>query len=172
MINPNDGTRTAATNLAFGAGDPNNGVNPDVTAAAYNTARPLGTSPAFPGGPNQLFVMDTSRDILAQQNNNGGILTTVGALGFDLSGRTSFDIDANDIGFVQNGQGFFSINHGTGALTGLGQTQTALFGISALRNTAAVPEPGTWAMMLIGFDAMGVSMRRRRNFNGRIAQAA
>lgn len=27
---------------------------------------------------------------------------------------------------------------------------------------AAVPEPGTWAMMLIGFGAMGVSMRRRR----------
>ena len=27
---------------------------------------------------------------------------------------------------------------------------------------AAVPEPGTWAMMLIGFGAMGVSMRRNR----------
>ena len=27
---------------------------------------------------------------------------------------------------------------------------------------AAVPEPGTWAMMLIGFGAMGVSLRRRR----------
>ena len=27
---------------------------------------------------------------------------------------------------------------------------------------AAVPEPATWAMMLIGFGAMGVSLRRRR----------
>ena len=27
---------------------------------------------------------------------------------------------------------------------------------------AAVPEPGTWAMMLVGFGAMGVSLRRRR----------
>ena len=27
---------------------------------------------------------------------------------------------------------------------------------------AAVPEPQTWAMMLIGFGAMGVSLRRRR----------
>ena len=26
----------------------------------------------------------------------------------------------------------------------------------------AVPEPATWAMMLIGFGAMGVSLRRRR----------
>jgi len=28
--------------------------------------------------------------------------------------------------------------------------------------TAAVPEPATWAMMLLGFGAIGVSMRRRR----------
>ncbi|HWJ59374.1 MAG TPA: PEPxxWA-CTERM sorting domain-containing protein [Sphingomicrobium sp.] len=27
---------------------------------------------------------------------------------------------------------------------------------------AAVPEPATWAMMLIGFGAMGWSIRRRR----------
>jgi hypothetical protein len=27
---------------------------------------------------------------------------------------------------------------------------------------AGVPEPGTWAMMLLGFGAMGASMRRRR----------
>lgn len=163
VLVPDTGARSTATNLAFAAGDPNSGVNPDVTAAAYNTARPLGTSPASPGGPNQLFVIDTGLDILARQNNNGGILTTVGALSFDLSGRTSFDIDINDIGFVQNGQNLFSVNLGTGALTSLGQTQTALFGISAFRaNANAVPEPGTWAMMLIGFGAMGVSMRRRR----------
>ena len=36
---------------------------------------------------------------------------------------------------------------------------------------AAVPEPGTWAMMLIGFGAMGVSMRRRRRTQG-LVQAA
>ena len=29
--------------------------------------------------------------------------------------------------------------------------------------TAAIPEPATWAMMLAGFGAMGVAMRRRRN---------
>lgn len=28
--------------------------------------------------------------------------------------------------------------------------------------TPAVPEPGTWAMMLLGFGAIGFSVRRRR----------
>ena len=28
--------------------------------------------------------------------------------------------------------------------------------------TGAVPEPATWALMLVGFGAVGVSLRRRR----------
>lgn len=35
----------------------------------------------------------------------------------------------------------------------------------------AVPEPGTWGMMLLGFGAVGFAMRRRRESNG-LAQAA
>lgn len=36
----------------------------------------------------------------------------------------------------------------------------------------AVPEPGTWAMMLVGFGAIGFSMRSSRRRRGLLAQAA
>jgi hypothetical protein len=36
----------------------------------------------------------------------------------------------------------------------------------------AVPEPATWAMMLVGFGGIGVSMRRRRKADGRLLQIA
>lgn len=46
-------------------------------------------------------------------------------------------------------------------LTGGGQTATAFaqFGTGAV---AAVPEPATWAMMLLGFGVMGGALRRRK----------
>ena len=34
--------------------------------------------------------------------------------------------------------------------------------------TAAVPEPATWAMMLLGFGAIGFGMRRRRSDTVRV----
>ncbi len=36
------------------------------------------------------------------------------------------------------------------------------FELQASLVTGAVPEPATWALMLVGFGAMGVSLRRRR----------
>ncbi len=40
------------------------------------------------------------------------------------------------------------------------------FKLTAINVTPAVPEPGTWAMMLIGFGGVGVALRRRRKPNG------
>jgi hypothetical protein len=38
--------------------------------------------------------------------------------------------------------------------------------IDVFDRTTAVPEPGTWAMMILGFGAAGYAMRRRRKLTG------
>ena len=44
--------------------------------------------------------------------------------------------------------------------------------LSALSLTQSVPEPQTWAMMLVGFGAMGVAFRRRRRVTVTLPQIA
>ena len=51
-------------------------------------------------------------------------------------------------------------NYGTYSSIILGARQTATLRVS-LAPTSAVPEPATWAMMLIGFGGMGLALRRR-----------
>ncbi|RYD23268.1 MAG: PEP-CTERM sorting domain-containing protein [Lysobacteraceae bacterium] len=36
------------------------------------------------------------------------------------------------------------------------------FKLSSIGVTAAVPEPASWAMMIVGFGAVGATMRRRK----------
>lgn len=43
-----------------------------------------------------------------------------------------------------------------------GQPRDASHIVAYSGSQTAVPEPGTWAMMLVGFGAAGYSMRRRR----------
>jgi hypothetical protein len=40
-----------------------------------------------------------------------------------------------------------------------------------IRLVSAVPEPATWAMMLLGFGGIGFAMRRRRTTTGRVQAA-
>lgn len=162
VVNPNDGSLTVATPLAYSAGDANAGRDPGVSGAAY-TSSTFGAA----AGTTQLYSIDTDLDVLTTQNNNGGVLNTVGALGVDLGSRTSFDISGADA-FAFNGTSLYNINLGTGRLSLIGNTDRALFGIAV---AGAVPEPATWAMMLLGFGAIGYSMRRRRA-TVRIARAA
>jgi len=59
----------------------------------------------------------------------------------------------------------FAFTNAAGApFTGGGNAGTGLIEIvdNITFNRAAVPEPGTWAMMLLGFGAIGSAMRRRK----------
>ncbi len=110
-----------------------------------------------------LFGIDAFTDSLLRSTNaNAGTYTSVGllgillgstdALGFDISGTSG-------AGFFSVGNNFYGVNLTTGSATLIGALGTQ--GITGI-TIAAVPEPGTWAMMLIGFGAIGVAVRRRR----------
>lgn len=72
--------------------------------------------------------------------------------------------DGGDTAFYRFNAGagvdIFNLNFNSGSTVTLFQT-----------GVRAVPEPGTWAMMLLGFGGIGYSLRRRRKI-GTIAQLA
>jgi Domain of unknown function (DUF4394)/Calx-beta domain len=86
--------------LAYIATDPNAGADPAVVAAAYDR------NDNDPATPTTLFGIDSALDALVRQgavdgnagdvmgggSPNAGLLTTIGPLGIDGDGTTSFDI--------------------------------------------------------------------------------
>ena len=140
------------TNVAYGPG-PLSGVDPDITAGAYTF------NDNNPTTPTTLFVIDSRNDVLATQNAATGVLTRIGGLGVNVGARTSFDIvshSGGNFGFAQGADWLYKVNLGTGALTRIGVTDRSLFAL-----TAGVPEPMTWAMLIIGFGLVGVASRKR-----------
>lgn len=86
-INPDTGVLIQDTALAFAAGDPNAGANPNVVGAAY-TNNFSGTTSTM------LYNLDSGLDLLVTQNPaNNGTLQTVGPLGILIDENTGFDID-------------------------------------------------------------------------------
>lgn len=88
----------------------------------------------------------------------------------DQSGTSSqFALDDNGLNFFTlTGGPFTSLSFTTylngseaGILSAVNQIRVG--GITALDGTPAVPEPETWAFMLLGFGIIGVSIRRARS---------
>jgi len=75
------------------------------------------------------------------------------------SGDTHFGFAANDGDLITNV--FFSVDTPPGSVDILKQVR-----ILREDETTVVPEPATWAMMLMGFGAAGFAMRRRRRSAG------
>jgi hypothetical protein len=141
----------------------NGSSNFDLVGAAY-------TNSVFGATTTTLFGLDAFSDSLVRSTNanagtytntnlNGGLFGPLGVtfgtndlLGFDISGSSG-------AGFFSLNDGFFSVDLNTGAASRIGTLGAGgLIGLSV----APVPEPGTWATMLLGFAAIGAALRRRR----------
>lgn len=92
-VNPNDGSLVGTdTPLAYAAGDPNAGTNPNVVGSAYTNNINAATT-------TTLFGIDSNLDVLVMQGGtsgspspNTGQLFTVGALGVNVTDILGFDI--------------------------------------------------------------------------------
>jgi PEP-CTERM motif len=155
-------------------------ANFDVTAGSVDL---IGSPPPFfnfyPG--NGRFVdLDGST---GNQNPAGEITTkaSYGAgnytLSFNLGGSTRGDTNTVRVAFgsfsqditLASNAGFtlqnfaFGTTGGKLSFTNLGRSDNLGLILDNVQLSSAVPEPATWAMMLIGFGGLGMlSMRRRR----------
>ncbi|MFZ4574512.1 MAG: DUF4394 domain-containing protein [Phycisphaerales bacterium] len=155
VLNPNTGGITVATSLFFGAGDANNGLDPNVVHSAYTNSFAGATS-------TQLYGLDTGRDILVTQANSAGTLGTVGPVGTDLTELGGFDISGatgtayatiRDNTIVRST--FWTINLQTGAGTMVGEVG----GGEIITAMTVVPAPGVGLLAACG--SLMLTRRRR-----------
>lgn len=149
--------------LAYAAGDANFGVSPNIAEVAYTN------SDVNPATGSTLYCIDHILNVLVSTSSpNAGVLSTVGALGFDTSELVGFDIlsdgNGNNTAFatltVGAQAGFYGINLATGAANLIGNlAATDVNGLAVLQ----VPEPVTAAMAAVaGLALMALMAGRRR----------
>jgi len=164
-VHPDTGVVTEDIDLAFAAGDSNQGDTPAVVNGAYTNSFPGATA-------TTLYDLDAGNDILATQNPaNNGTLQTVGALGFDLAtsgGLTGFDISGatstaylvgNNLlgGLTVNS--LYQVNLATGTVSILGAVSGVNGSFRDIAVVNAIPEPAAIALLLM---ACGIGMATRK----------
>lgn len=162
------GTATPSSELALRAHVPFEAATSTSGTGIYTFA--LGSDVSFDFSAFGAALMGATITVTNLTNNAdasylAALLGTTQASGaLQGSQRLSFGFlnggaggPANDIDFDASQNNTFRID-----LAGGGQTISAFAQIGSGAQVAAVPEPATWAMMLIGFGAVGVSLRRRR----------
>ena len=139
-----------------------------------------GSTFSIVGGP-RMYTVDPDYDPLYQWNSgdvldfetfNGTITVSPGitALGFDFGNPTGFQgagfVTINGVNYTLLGQPTFNFwgivdTNPIGTINwndGLGIMDNVTTGFAGV----VVPEPSTWAVLLLGFGAVGAGMRRRK----------
>lgn len=115
-----------------------------------------GSGLLFSNGTNSLatsnFVVNTATMLVS-----GNVNATVAGMSSNLGSVSLFNIvGGNTLTLTSAASGAFSSVFNVSLPAG---TTVGTVSINAL--TGAVPEPGTWVMMLLGFGAIGFAVRRR-----------
>jgi len=144
------------------------GTGSATTSAQQTLINQLLNGPATSGTPayNPPYALNTGTVLGSLVNLNGTASLNFSSL--TLSGLTvlgahfgnNIDSDVNNVTAFW----LFNFSAPTNIITladGRGSSNAQIFATSS-----AVPEPSTWALMLLGFGGMGVAMRRRRSVSG------
>jgi hypothetical protein len=154
-----NGGGSAGPDLAYGPGDPNFGVDPNVVDIAFT----------FPPSnfPETYFGLDVGLDGLVTGHVASSQLTTIGPLGVNVVAAGGFDISRRTgIGYAallpegSSQSVLYSINLATGAATSLGVIDGSLI-ISGLA-VQWTPEPTSALLLFLGA-AFGFGTRWRFN---------
>jgi hypothetical protein len=113
------------TALAYDAADDNTGKNPAVAAVAYDRNFQGATLTTLYGIDSTLNTLVRVGGVDGTPSPNGGLLTTVGALGVNPAARIGFDIAADGTAYaamkVGKSTALFTIDLATGDATALGK---------------------------------------------------
>lgn len=100
-----------------------------------NGSDPITSLSSYAGADNNLYIT--------------GAWVTFGGLSFSTT-------SLGDFNFYNSGSGYYGLLSSRRDINGYAD------GVIATAQLAPVPEPATWAVMLIGFVGIGMTMRRRR----------
>lgn len=146
------------TDVFYAAGDPNEGIDPNIAGIAYDTNIAGATS-------TQQYGIDASLGMLTTVANNAGTLQTIGNLGIagDLTNELGFDISGTSgIAFasIQSGPNsqLYTVDLNSGMASLVGQIGSG----DLIRDITAVPVPEPSTSVLLGLASVSLALRRRR----------
>jgi len=146
----------------------------------FNFSGPSGTALfelASNPTPNssQIFIGSDQFSFSNVAGTFGGVAGTASTISFGNGIFSSLSITAPNLGFTQfNAPTLFTgLPSDPTFLTGSFTLVNPFFGNGTLSISpvAGVPEPATWAMMLVGFGGIGFAMRRRSKVRATVSEA-